>query len=930
MRRKSVEGLIVKIPKKMTQKTRFFVGGIAISASLLGAFLYSVSEPPSLAVSEPVASAVAGPADLLLHDPNTGVPFLKRKSATQQAPNSELTAPAEAMLIVKDEVLSLKTQSGPVAAFPVKSMRSAPRTIPATWSAQGPAPIRLGQIENVSPDNEVTGAVHALLPHPDNADILYLGSVNGGVWKTTNALAAKPSWTPLTDTATSLSIGALAFDTSDAGYTTLWAGIGRNSSLSSLGGVRSGLMKSADAGASWTSISGGGTLVGKNISGIVAHGTTIVVSVNAADNFDYTNFGIFGIFRSTDGGNTFTQISSGDGAITGLPGGLAYDLAQDPNNSSVLYTALNYATEEGGVNGVYRSADTGATWTKVSSPAMDATIVSYDTNNIEISVGRYTSAVNVGILNFGQLRYGGVFQSPTGLADSWVAMDTPLTNEGGGSVGTNPTYKPQAGEPGGQGSIHFSILGGETSTQVFVGGDRQPAGFEDSEGFPNAIGAVNYSGRLFRGDSSVASTGLAPSPQWKHLTHVSDAGSMTGGGTASGSSPHADSRDMAHDAGGDLIESDDGGIYVRTSPSSNKGDWFSINGNLQITEQHSIAYDPVSNIIISGNQDTGTAQQSAAGSLVWNTVSQADGGDVAVSVNPADSSQSVRYSSFQSLGAFARRVYDAAGNQVGDTVYPALTVEEGGDPHEPSFVNPVAVNQIDATHLLLGGANGLYESTNQGDAIIQVMNNFGTIFGVGNALVYGGRSNGVNNPNLIYAASCCTDGVTIARRTTADFDTVQIPGAGYPRGVIADPEEWKTVFVIDSNQVFMSTNAGDEWTEITGDLSNSFGTLDIRGIEYVRIGARGALLVGTLNGVYVSFDEDYTKWSLLGSGLPNAQAFDIDFSAIDDVLVVGTLGRGSWKIENVSQVLGFQSVKQAVDPGILWFILRKPTESDSD
>ena len=920
----------MKTPKRITPKIRFFVGSIAISASLLGAFLYSISEPSSLAVSEHVASAVAGPADLLLHDPNTGVPFLKRKSTAPKAPNPELTLPAEAMLIVKDEVLTLKTQVGPVAAFPVKSMRRALRTIPATWSAQGPAPIRLGQIENVSPDNEVTGAVHALLPHPDIADILYLGSVNGGVWKTTNALDAKPTWTPLTDSAASLSIGALAFDTSDTGYTTLWAGIGRNSSLSSLGGVRSGLMKSSNAGASWTSISGGGTLVGKNISGIVAHGTTIVVSVNAADNFDSTNFDIFGIFRSTDGGNTFTKISSGDGAITGLPGGIAYDLAQDPSNLSVLYTAISHATEEGGVNGIYRSADTGATWTKVSSPAMDATIVSYDTNNIEISVGRYTSAVNVGILNFGQLRYGGVFQSPTGLADSWVAMDIPLTNEGGGSVGTNPTYKPQAGEPGGQGSIHFSILAGETSTQVFVGGDRQPAGFEDKEGFPNAIGAVNFSGRLFRGDASIAATGLAPSPQWKHLTHVSDAGSMTGGGTASSSSPHADSRDMAHDAAGDLIESDDGGIYVRTSPNSNTGDWFSINGNLQITEQHSIAYDPVSNIIISGNQDTGTSQQSTAGSLVWDTVSSADGGDVAVSINPANSSQSVRYSSFQNLGAFARRVYDAAGNQVGNTVYPALTVEEGGDPHEPSFVNPVTVNQIDATRLLLGGANGLYESTNQGDTITQVMNDFGTIFGVGNALVYGGRSSGVDNPNLVYAASCCTDGVTIARRTAADFDTVQVQGAGYPRGVIADPEEWKTVFVIDSNQVFMSTIAGDEWTEITGDLSNSFGTLDIRGIEYVRIGTRGALLVGTLNGVYVSFDEDYTKWSLLGSGLPNAQAFDIDFSFTDDVLVVGTLGRGSWKIENVSQVLGFQSVKQTVDPGILWFILRKPTENDSD
>ncbi|MDA9942551.1 hypothetical protein N9C62_08090 [Luminiphilus sp.] len=906
----------MKIVKRNTRMTLFFGGGIAISAGLMGTFLYSVSEPQSSVVSEHASAAVAGPDDLLLHDPTTGVPFLNRKYTTPQAPNPVLDMPAEAMLVVKDEVLTLKNESGPVAVFPVKSMKGAPRTIAATWLPQGPAPIKLGQIENVSPNNEVTGAVHALLPHPDDADILYLGSVNGGVWKTTNASAEKPTWTPLTDTASSLSIGALAFDTS-AAYTTLWAGIGRNSSLSSLGGVRSGLMKSTDAGTSWTSVTGGSTLVGKNISGLVAHGDTIVVSVNTADVWDYPNFGIF---RSTNGGNTFTQISDGTG--TGLPGGVAFDLAQDPNDSSVLYTAITYTYTSS--NGVYRSTDTGATWTKVSSSAMDEKIINGTTGNIEISVGLNTSAVNVGILNSGQLRNGGVFQSPTGLADSWVAMDTPLTNEGGGSVGTNPTYKPQAGEPGGQGAIHFSILGGETSTQVFVGGDRQPAGFEDKEGFPNAIGAVNFSGRLFRGDSSIAATGLAPSPQWKHLTHVSDAGSMTGGGTASSSSPHADSRDMAHDAAGDLIESDDGGIYVRTSPNSNTGDWFSINGNLQITEQHSIAYDPVSNIIISGNQDTGTSQQSTAGSLVWDTVSQADGGDVAVSINPANSSQSVRYSSFQNLGAFARRVYDAAGNQVGNTVYPALTVVGGGAVRVPSFVNPVVVNQVDATRLLLGGNNGLYESANQGDTITQ-LNSTPTIFGVGNALVYGGRSSGANNANLIYAATS-TDGV-IARRTLAGMDTTTVTGAGSLRGVMADPEEWKTVFVIDADQVFMSTDAGTSWTDITGDLVGSFSTLDIRGIEFIRIGTRGALLVGTLQGVYAAMDTDYTKWSLLGTGLPNTQVFDMDFSLGDDVLVAGTLGRGAWKISNVSQVLGFPPVLE-IDPAVLWFILKQRTASD--
>ena len=53
----------------------------------------------------------------------------------------------------------------------------------------------------------------------------------------------------------------------------------------------------------------------------------------------------------------------------------------------------------------------------------------------------------------------------------------------------------------------------------------------------------------------------------------------------------------------------------------------------------------------------------------------------------------------------------------------------------------------------------------------------------------------------------------------------------------------------------------------------------------------------------------------------------MDFSLGDDVLVAGTLGRGAWKISNVSQVLGFPPVLE-IDPAVLWFILNQGTASD--
>ena len=82
------------------------------------------------------------------------------------------------------------------------------------WMPLGPSPIINGQTENVAPKdllgqylNQVVGAIQAVAVSPTNADLMYVGTVNGGIWRTNNATAANPTWTPLTDSLPSLSIG---------------------------------------------------------------------------------------------------------------------------------------------------------------------------------------------------------------------------------------------------------------------------------------------------------------------------------------------------------------------------------------------------------------------------------------------------------------------------------------------------------------------------------------------------------------------------------------------------------------------------------------------------------------------------------------------------------------------------------------------------
>ena len=763
----------------------------------------------------------------------------------------------------------------------------------ADWTPLGPFSATNGQVENIA-NKPIVGAIDALLAHPTNPNTLYVGSVNGGVWKSLDATASQPHWTPLTDSMPSQSISALTFDVADATSNTIVAGVGHYSSYAQIGNRRIGLMRSTNAGQNWQVVDGGGVLQGKNISGVYANGKTIVVSVNVADTFNSSNIGIF---RSTNGGASFTQISNGIGASTGLPNGVSYDLVADPLSPSVLYTSIVFSTN-GGVNGVYKSTNGGANWTKVSTPAMDALIVN-NTSNLELSAGR-NNEVYAGIVNRGVVV--GLFRSPdNGL--TWAALDLPQTNEVGGNVGLNPKggKGPISGPPeliaGGQGDIHFSIVASPNNANVvYVGGDRQPLGFQDQGTFPNAIGANDFSGRLFRGDASKP-TGS----QFVHLTHRNNLGAV-GGGTANNSAPHADSRDMAFDANGNLIEVDDGGVYRRTSPQNNTGDWFSVIGDLQVTEAHDVAWDSLSNVAMTGNQDTGSTYQPSENAKQWVSLTTGDGGDIAIdNIQLAGGKQSARYSSYQNLGLFQRTVWDASGGLV-STSFPALTPTAGSSAIVGAFRTPVETNSVVGGRLLIQGSNSLYESLNAGTTVTAIGVNRG-VSGSGvfsNAIWYGGTQNNVANPDLVWAASGSdvflrTSGTGSVAPTVGDPTTAEI------RDLAVNTLDWANAFVIDDKQVFQSTNSGNTWGDITGNLLTLAS--DLRSISFVAGAFGNYILAGTNLGVFAAATSALGKWSKLGGALPNAIVFDMEYDVSDDILVVGTMGRGSWSLKNVTTIL---------------------------
>ena len=319
------------------------------------------------------------------------------------------------------------------------------------WTPQGPTPTTMGQVENIA-DQPVSGAIRMAAPHPSDPNIVYVGAVNGGVWKTMDAMSPNPSWEPLTDDARSLSIGALALDPTDPTHQTVVAGTGRYSSNNRTGTALIGLMRTTDGGASWDVIDGGKLLRNAQIVGVAPRGPVIVV---ASDK---------GLFRSSEDGK-WKKISGAPDS--GLPNGYAFDLASDPADPARLYA-------NAGAKGIFQSLDSGATWTKISDASLE-TMLTADTANIRIAVGpNHTLYVAVANYTNNAAVLAGLFRSGDGGA-TWTALDLPSTIEAGDIVfGLHP---------GGQAGIHLSLAADNTDPNVvYIGGDRQPTFDEGAVG----------------------------------------------------------------------------------------------------------------------------------------------------------------------------------------------------------------------------------------------------------------------------------------------------------------------------------------------------------------------------------------------------------------------------------------------------------------
>lgn len=758
------------------------------------------------------------------------------------------------------------------------------RTLPSTsiplntnsWTPIGPAPIN-----SITPfgNGVVSGRITGIAADPNNVNIIYITAAGGGVWKT---IDGGSTWKPLTDNLKDSSgnpiplfMGAITVDPRNSNI--LYAGTGEaNQSGDSFYGR--GILKSTNAGATWTLLDDGGTFERTAVFKIVvdySNDNNVYVAVGTAVNGVGTNTGIY---KSTNGGQSWVNTTASISTIDEYS-----DLVIDPNTPSLLYTAIGnpnpppLGTPQGSLPpvGVYKSINAGQTWTLLKAenpnPLIDGRV------SLAVASNSYLY-VAVADTSFGTLNR---FLVTKDTGNTFTALPAP------NFLGVAPT---------GQG-FYDNIIA------------TQP-------GNPNVI----YGG----GSSNGASFDLIQSTDggatWNAISQFNNAS------TISGSPPHTDHHALAFDRNGRLLDGNDGGIWRLNNPTFSGAslNWQDLNGNLQTIQFTGIALHPTTpDIAYGGSQDNGTEQFND--NLGWSQVQGGDGGFTRVDPFDLSLGRSVVYQEFNGISLQVSTNGGLTFNPVGPGLF------GNGNFYAPYVLDPNPQTQLGAlpnTARVLYGSDRLFQSINEGanwTAIgIPGVNGFNNIFvvnGVTFTIPIDAIAVAPSDPKTIYVTAGGDVFVTRTGTSGASTSWTQTPAPGgfadTFSSIAVDPADPNTAYIVrnafaggalfaagSGGHVFKTTNGGASWTDISTRLPNiptESIVIDPRGTTATR-----TLYVGTDTGVYAGTAAG-GAWTPFKTGLPNAQVTALEleqYPGVGTVLAAGTHGRGMFEILTQGAVTG--------------------------
>jgi photosystem II stability/assembly factor-like uncharacterized protein len=671
------------------------------------------------------------------------------------------------------------------------------------------------------PENNVfwgpnSGRVAAVAVDPTNINFVYAGAAQGGIWKTTDS---GNTWTPLTDTQASLAIGSMTLDPEN--HLTIYVGTGEeNNSGDSYYGA--GILKSTDGGSTWTNIPGpfaGGRGGGARIGGIAVSPTNSQIVLAAIGCCAPNNSGVY---RSADGGNTWTQVLSVNGAQ-------AYNVIFDTVNSNNVYASIDN-------NGVYRSTDAGATWGADNGTGSSALPSGGSTGRVALAMDpNSTSTLYAGVTDNASNALLGLYKT-TNAGSTW----TQLTNA--------PNYC------GGQCWYDnvIAVMPGNSNV-IFAGGDGRTPLAQSTDG----------------GNT------------WTVYTSI-----------------HPDLHALAFTPNGQqLYIGNDGGMYSASNLTGSLS-FTNLNNELATLQFYSGAsINPTNeNAGFGGTQDNLTNEYT--GSLGWQDVDCGDGGQTAID-----------FSNTNNVYVNCIQMSLDKSTDGGASFISALNGIDTSDP--VNWVPPLIMDPGNSQRLYFGTYRA-YQTTNAAGLWTAISPDL--TGGNGNNLV--ALAIAPTDSNTIYSASSdvrlhvtrnALSGVS--SMWTDISNSTSLPNRSIT-AIAVDPSSASTAYVAFSGfsgfgdtlgHIFMTTNAGSTWTDISSDLPN----VPVNAIVADPLQS-GFIYVGTDIGAFYTSNTG-TSWSTLIAGLPRVAIYGLSYQFQSHILWAATHGRSIWALD-VSSIAGLPAI----------------------
>lgn len=697
----------------------------------------------------------------------------------------------------------------------------------------------------------MSGRISDIAIHPNNENIWYVTTGSGGIWKTENA---GTTWRSIFDGQKSYSIGCITLDPQNPEI--IWVGTGENVGGRHVG-YGDGIYKSENGGNSWKNM---GLPDSEHLSKIIIHPTNSDIIWVAAQGPLWSKGGERGVFKSIDGGKTWTQ-TLGDKEWVG-----ATDMLIDPRDPDILYAATwqRHRTVAGYMGGgpgtaIHKSTDGGNTWNKCTNGLPNSNM-----GKIGLAISPQKPDVLYAAIELDR-RTGGVYRSANQGA-SWTKMSNAVAG------GTGPHYYQELYVSPhrfdqlylADNYMQVSFDGGKTfkrmnETEKHV--DNHAVAFKKND--PNYI-LVGCDGGLYES--------FDKTNNWKFIDNlpitqfykiaVDDAEPFyyVYGGTQDNNTQGAPSRtDNIH------------GIR--------NADWFVLLGG----DGHQPATEP-------GNPNIVYAQWQQ-GNL--NRHDRLTGENVYIKPQPAIGEKTERFNWDAPILVSPhnpKRIYHAS-----QRVWKS---DDRGDSWQA--ISKDLTNNIERIKTPFYGKQQKWD--NAWD--IYAMSNYSTITSLSESpqkagVLYAGTDDGI--------IQVTEDGGDNWRKV--DFSKMKgLPETAFVNDIKADLFDENVVYAVFDNHkygdynpyIYKSTNKGKSWKSLISNLPER--TLLWRIVQDHE--NPNLLFLGTEFGLYTSLNGGET-WVKMNGGLPNISVRDLAIQKRENDLVAGTFGRGIYILDDYSALRSF-------------------------